>query len=65
MKFIRATRTNGTIVLINLEQITAIQHEVSERLSYTAIILRNGREIDVTEPPEELLRASDTTVIEV
>lgn len=65
MKFLRATRTNGALVFINIEQITAIQHEDSERLSYTAIILRNGREIDVTESPEELLQSTDAIIIEL
>jgi uncharacterized protein YlzI (FlbEa/FlbD family) len=58
MKFIRATRrTNGAPVLINLDHITAMQCETLEESTYTAIILHNGREIDVRESPEELLHS--------
>jgi hypothetical protein len=59
MQYLRATRrTNGALVLINLEHITAIQQEISENLHYTAIILNNGREIDVAESLEDLLQPS-------
>ena len=69
MKLIRATRrTNGTLVLINLEHITAMQQETSEQetsetLHYTAIILHNGREIDVSESIEELLQPAETNLV--
>jgi uncharacterized protein YlzI (FlbEa/FlbD family) len=64
MKMIRATRrTNGTLVLINLEHITAMQQEISENLHYTAIILHNGREIDVSESIEELLQPVVTNLV--
>jgi uncharacterized protein YlzI (FlbEa/FlbD family) len=66
MKFIRATRrTNGTAVLINLEHIIAMQCETLEEAPYTAIILHNGREIDVRESPEELLQLSGPHMLEV
>ncbi len=65
MKFIRATRTNGALVLINVDHITAMQLEASERLAYTAIILHNGREIDVTDTPDELLETSGMHVVEL
>jgi hypothetical protein len=60
MQYIRATRrTNGALVLINLEHITAMQQESSENLHYTAIILHNGREIDVSENIEDLLQPTN------
>ena len=65
MQFIRATRTNGALVLINLDHITAVQLEASETLRYTAIILHNGREIDVTELPEDLLQPSGPYLLEL
>jgi uncharacterized protein YlzI (FlbEa/FlbD family) len=66
MKFIRATRrTNGTLVVINLEHITAMQCELLEETQYTAIILHNGREIDVRESPEELLQNIGPYMLEV
>ena len=65
MQFIRATRTNGALVLINLDHITAVQLEASETLRYTAIILHNGREIDVTELPEELLQPRGPHLLEL
>ena len=66
MKFIRATRrTNGAPVLINLEHITAMQCETLEESPYTAIILHNGREIDVRESPEELLLHSGPHLLNV
>lgn len=54
MKFIRATRTNGAHVLINIEYVAAMEHQDTENLNYTAIVLQNGREIDVTESLDEL-----------
>jgi uncharacterized protein YlzI (FlbEa/FlbD family) len=66
MKFIRATRrTNGALVVINLEHITALQQETSETLHYTAIILHNGREIDVSETIEELLQPAGTHMVQL
>ncbi len=66
MKFIRATRrSNGTPVYINVEHITAIQLEESETLHYTAIVLDNGREIDVIESPETLLQPAALHLIEL
>ncbi len=56
MRFIRATRTNGANVLINLNYIAAMEHQDAETLNYTAIILSNGREIDVTEALDQLLQ---------
>jgi uncharacterized protein YlzI (FlbEa/FlbD family) len=56
MTFIRATRTNGAQVLINLNHIAAMEHQVAETLNYTAIILDSGREIDVTESLQELMQ---------
>ena len=56
MKFIRATRTNGSHVLINLDYVAAMEHQDADTLNYTAIILHNGREIDVTEAFDELLQ---------
>jgi uncharacterized protein YlzI (FlbEa/FlbD family) len=53
MTFIRATRTNGAQVLINLNHIAAMEHQEAETLNYTAIILDSGREIDVTESLQE------------
>jgi hypothetical protein len=59
MQYIRATRrTNCALVFINLEHITAMQQESSENLHYTAIILHNGREIDVSEDIEDLLQST-------
>jgi hypothetical protein len=66
MKCIRATRrTNGALVLINLDHITAMQQESSENLHYTAIILHNGREIDVSENIEELLQPTETNTVQL
>jgi hypothetical protein len=59
MKFIRATRTNGAHVLINIDYVAAMEHQDSETLNYTAIILHNGREIDVTQSLDELLQQAD------
>lgn len=59
MRFIRATRTNGAHVLINIEHIAAMEHQEAERLNYTAIILHNGREIDVTESLDELMQQAE------
>lgn len=56
MKFIRATRTNGARVLINLEHVAALEHQDAETLNYTAIVLVNGREIDVKDSLEDLLQ---------
>jgi uncharacterized protein YlzI (FlbEa/FlbD family) len=56
MKFIRAKRTNGANVLINIDHIAAMEHQDADQLNYTAIILNNGREIDVTETLDELVR---------
>ncbi len=65
MKFVRATRRKGGLFLINLDYITAMQLESFKRLGYTAIILRNGREIDVTDTPDELLEPSGIHVVEL
>jgi uncharacterized protein YlzI (FlbEa/FlbD family) len=54
MTFIRATRTNGAQVLINLNHVAAMEHQEAETLNYTAIILDSGREIDVSESLQEL-----------
>ena len=62
MKFIRATRTNGADVLINIDYVAAMEHQDAETLNYTAIILQNGREIDVTESFDELLRQIEMLV---
>jgi hypothetical protein len=51
------------MVLINLEHITAMQQEISETLHYTAIILYNGREIDVSESIEELLQPAGANLV--
>jgi len=59
MTFIRATRTNGAQVLINLNHIAAMEHQEAETLNYTAIILDSGREIDVTESLQELMQQAD------
>ena len=59
MKFIRATRTNGANVLINLNHIAAMEHQDADTLNYTAIILHTGREIDVTETLDELLQRAE------
>jgi uncharacterized protein YlzI (FlbEa/FlbD family) len=60
MKFIRATRTNGARVLINLEHVAALEHQDAETLDYTAIVLVNGREIDVKESLEDLMQQAAT-----
>ena len=65
MQFIRATRSNGALVFINLDHITAVQLEASETMRYTTIILHNGREIDVTELPDDLLRPSEPHLLEI
>jgi uncharacterized protein YlzI (FlbEa/FlbD family) len=66
MKFIRATRrTNGAVILINLDHITAMQCETLEATQFTAVILHNGREIDVRESPEELLQGTGPHMLEV
>jgi uncharacterized protein YlzI (FlbEa/FlbD family) len=62
MKFIRATRTNGARVLINIDYVAAMEHQDAETLNYTAIILQNGREIDVTESLDELLQQAEPHV---
>jgi uncharacterized protein YlzI (FlbEa/FlbD family) len=62
MKFIRATRTNGAHVLINLDHVAAMEHQDAETLNYTAVILHNGREIDVTESLDELLQQAEVRV---
>ena len=62
MKFIRATRTNGADVLINMDYVAAMERQDAETLNYTAIILQNGREIDVTDSFDELLRQMETPV---
>jgi hypothetical protein len=59
MTFIRATRTNGAQVLINLNHVAAMEHQEAETLNYTAIILDSGREIDVTESLQELMQQAD------
>jgi uncharacterized protein YlzI (FlbEa/FlbD family) len=59
MTFIRATRTNGAQVLINLNHIAAMEHQEAETLNYTAIILDSGREIDVTESLQELMQQAN------
>ncbi len=59
MKFIRATRTNGAHVVISLDHVAAMEHQDAETLNYTAIILQNGREIDVTETLDELLQQAE------
>ena len=59
MKFIRATRTNGAHVLINVDHIAAMEHQDAETLNYTAIILHNGREIDVTDALDALLKQTE------
>jgi uncharacterized protein YlzI (FlbEa/FlbD family) len=56
MTFIRATRTNGAQVVINLNHIAAMEHQEAETLNYTAIILDSGREIDVSESLQELMQ---------
>ena len=66
MKLLRATRrTSGTLVFINLDHIAAIQQEIAETLHYTAIILYNGREIDVSETIEELLQPAETNIVQL
>ena len=62
MKFIRAKRTNGANVLINIDHIAAMEHQDADQLNYTAIILHNGREIDVTETLDELVRQVEITL---
>jgi len=62
MKFIRATRTNGAHVLINIDYVAAMEHQDVESLNYTAVILQNGREIDVTESIDDLLQQADAQV---
>ena len=62
MKFICATRTNGHRVFINLDDIMALEYQATDNLQYTAVCLRNGREIDVTGTPEDLLQAANRTV---
>ena len=62
MKFIRATRTNGARVLINLDYVAAMEHQDAETLNYTAIILHSGREIDVTEALDDLLQQAEAQV---
>jgi uncharacterized protein YlzI (FlbEa/FlbD family) len=59
MTFIRATRTNGAQVLINLNHVAAMEHQEAETLNYTAIILDSGREIDVTESLQELMQQAN------
>ena len=59
MTFIRATRTNGAKVLINLKHVAAMEHQEAGTLNYTAIILDSGREIDVTESLQELMQQAD------
>ena len=59
MTFIRATRTNGAQVLINLNHVAVMEHQEAETLNYTAIILDSGREIDVTESLQELMQQAD------
>ncbi len=61
MKFIRATRTNGACVLINLEHVAALEHQDAETLNYTAIVLVNGREIDVKDSLEDLMQQAATS----
>jgi hypothetical protein len=66
MKFIRATRhTNRAAVFINIEAITAFEEQSTESERYTAIILHNGREIDVSETVEALLQPSSSHVVEL
>jgi hypothetical protein len=60
MKFIRATRTNGAHVLINIEYVAAMEHQDAENLNYTAIVLQNGREIDVIDSLDELQKQLGT-----
>lgn len=59
MTFLRATRTNGAQVLINLNHVAAMEHQEAETLNYTAIILDSGRESDVTESLQELMQQAD------
>lgn len=66
MKFLRATRrTDGATVIINLTHVTAMQCEMLDTAQYTAIILHNGREIDVRESPEDLLQHIGPYMLEV
>ena len=39
-----------------------MEHQDAETLNYTAIILQNGREIDVTESLDELLQQAEPHV---
>ncbi len=65
MQFLHATRrTNETLVLINVDHITAIQQETSENTLYTVILLHNGREIDVSETLEELRQRLRTEAVQ-
>ncbi len=64
MQFLHATRrANETIVLINVDHITAIQQETSENTPYSVILLHNGREIDVSETLEALLQRLKTELV--
>ncbi|MGE3537124.1 MAG: hypothetical protein AB7N91_06745 [Candidatus Tectimicrobiota bacterium] len=64
MHFLRATRrTNETLVLINVDHITAIQQETSDNTLYAVIILHNGREIDVSETLEELSQRLESDTV--
>ena len=54
MNFIRAMRTSGAQVMINPKHIAAMEHQEADNLNYTAIVLVNGREIDVQESLEDL-----------
>ena len=65
MKLICATRTNGHRVFINIDDIIALEYQATDGLQYTAVCLRNGREIDVTGTPEDLLQVPNIKMIEL
>jgi len=65
MKFLCAIRTNGHRVFINLEEIVALEYQATDSSPYTAVCLRNGREIDVTGTPEEFLQPPNVKTIEL
>lgn len=66
MQLLRATRrTNHAVVFINVEAITVVEEQSTESDGYTAIILQNGREIDVSETIDQLLRYPNRHVIEL
>jgi hypothetical protein len=65
MKFLCAIRTNGHRVFINMEEIVALEYQATDNVQYTAVCLRNGREIDVTGTPEDLLQPPKVQTIEL